>query len=104
MIYKYFINIKSFFFFLEYINGNVLLLQHSKFIIKFKISTSMKKLMALLVVAGMTFVACGNKTTEEPEVAEETQVEAEATETEQEPAAEAEAETPAAEEEAPVAE
>jgi hypothetical protein len=82
----------------------VLLLQHSKFINKFKIYTSMKKLMALLVVAGMTFVACGNKTAEEAEpVQDETMVEAEAPITE-EPAAPAEdvpaeeaTETPAAE-------
>lgn len=54
-------------------------MQHSKFINKFKIYTSMKKLMALLVVAGMTFVACGNKTAEEAEpVQDETMVEAEA--------------------------
>ncbi len=31
----------------------------------------MKKLMALLVVAGMVFVACNNKPAEEPAVAEE---------------------------------
>lgn len=57
----------------------------------------MKKLMALLVVAGMTFVACGNKTAEEPEVADETVVEAEA-EVVEEPAAEAEVAEEAAEE------
>lgn len=59
----------------------------------------MKKLMALLVVAGMTFVACGNKTAEEEVVAEEPEVvEAEA-EVVEEPAAEAEvAEEAAAEE------
>lgn len=59
-----------------------------------KIYTSMKKLMALLVVAGMTFVACGNKTVEEPEVVEEETVEAEAPVQEEEAA---EAETPAEE-------
>ena len=70
-------------------------MQHSKFI-------SMKKLMALLVVAGMTFVACGNKTAEEPEMADETMVEAEAPVAEEEAAPVAEeapveeaAETPA---------
>ena len=64
----------------------------------------MKKLMALLVVAGMTFVACGNKPAEEAEpVQEEPIVEAEAPTTEETaapaedaPAAEA-TETPAAE-------
>lgn len=61
----------------------------------------MKKLMALMVVAGMTFVACGNKTTEEPEmVEEEVAVEAEAPVAEEEAApaeaaAEEVAETPA---------
>ncbi|MBR5664473.1 MAG: hypothetical protein IKX13_01835 [Bacteroidales bacterium] len=88
---------------MEYVNGNVLLLQHSKFINKFKIYTSMKKLMALLVVAGMTFVACGNKTAEEAEpVQDETMVEAEAPVVEdeaapaaEEAAAEETAETPA---------
>ena len=81
----------------------MLLLQHSKFINKFKIYTSMKKLMALLVVAGMTFVACGNKTAEEAEpVQDETMVEAEAPVAEEEAApapeeatAEEVAETPA---------
>ena len=57
----------------------------------------MKKLMALLVVAGMTFVACGNKTAEEEVAAEETVVEAEA-EVVEEPAAEAEVAEEAAEE------
>ncbi|MBQ5533255.1 MAG: hypothetical protein IIU04_06865 [Bacteroidales bacterium] len=72
---------------MEYVKWNVLLLQHSKFINKFKIYTSMKKLMALLVVAGMTFVACGNKTAEEAEpVQDETMVEAEAPVTEEEAA------------------
>ena len=88
---------------MEYVNGNVLLLQHSKFINKFKIYTSMKKLMALLVVAGMTFVASGNKTAEEVEpVQDETMVEAEAPVVEdeaapaaEEAAAEETAETPA---------
>ena len=78
-------------------------MQHSKFINKFKIYTSMKKLMALLVVAGMTFVACGNKTAEEAEpVQDETMVEAEAPVVEDEAAPAAEeataeetAETPA---------
>lgn len=78
-------------------------MQHSKFINKFKIYTSMKKLMALLVVAGMTFVACGNKTAEEAEpVQDETMVEAEAPVAEEEAApapeeatAEEVAETPA---------
>lgn len=78
-------------------------MQHSKFINKFKIYTSMKKLMALLVVAGMTFVACGNKTAEEVEpVQDETMVEAEAPVVEdeaapaaEEAAAEETAETPA---------
>ncbi|MBQ5532232.1 MAG: hypothetical protein IIU04_01665 [Bacteroidales bacterium] len=62
----------------------------------------MKKLMALLVVAGMTFVACGNKTAEEAEpVQDETMVEAEAPVAEEEAApaeeatAEEVAETPA---------
>ncbi|MBQ6667523.1 MAG: hypothetical protein IJM65_05360 [Bacteroidales bacterium] len=63
----------------------------------------MKKLMALLVVAGMTFVACGNKTAEEAEpVQDETMVEAEAPVTDEEVApapeeatAEEVAETPA---------
>lgn len=60
-------------------------MQHSKFINKFKIYTSMKKLMALLVVAGMTFVACGNKTAEEAEPVQDetTMVEAEAPVTEE---------------------
>ena len=57
----------------------------------------MKKLMALLVVAGMTFVACGNKTAEEEVVAEEPVVE-EAAEVVEEPAAEAEVVEEAAEE------
>lgn len=58
----------------------------------------MKKLMALLVVAGMTFVACGNKTAEEEVVVEEPVVEAEA-EVVEEPVAEVEAEAEVAAEE-----
>ena len=42
----------------------------------------MKKLMALLVVAGMVFVSCQQKPAEEPAVEAETAVEAEATTTE----------------------
>lgn len=64
----------------------------------------MKKLMALLVVAGMTFVACGNKTAEEAEpVQDETMVEAEAPVAEEEAAPAAE-EVAAEEEAAPAAE
>ena len=34
---------------------------------KFKSNTSMKKLFALAIVAGMVFVSCGSKTEEVPE-------------------------------------
>ena len=60
-----------------------------------KSNTSMKKLFALLVVAGMVFVSCGNSNTTEPEVeAEGTEVQAEQTNVD-ENAAQADVETPA---------
>lgn len=52
-----------------------------------KIYTGMKKLMALMVVAGLTFVACNQKPAETEEVNEEAQIE-EATEQVTEEAAE----------------
>lgn len=74
---------------MHHINKNI-------FFLTIKFYTSMKKLLALFVVAGMVFVGCNNQPKEEEIVAEEVVteevVEADATDAAQMPAEEVEVE------------